>query len=57
MTPTFIDPLVGKRAGRFELVHVESGAVLASRVDAATDAKARRRAAARAHLAVERTSR
>ncbi len=43
MTPTFIDPLVGKRAGRFELVHVESGAVLASRVDAATDAKARRR--------------
>jgi uncharacterized membrane protein (UPF0127 family) len=43
MTPTFIDPLVGKRAGRFELVHVESGAVLASHVDAATDAKARHR--------------
>jgi uncharacterized membrane protein (UPF0127 family) len=43
MIPTFIDPLVAKRAGRFELVHVESGAVLASRVDAATDAKARHR--------------
>lgn len=41
--PTFLGPLVGKRAGRFELIHVESGAVLASRVEPALDSKARRR--------------
>jgi hypothetical protein len=41
--PTFLGPLVGKRAGKHELVHVESGAVLASRVDMAQDSARRRR--------------
>ena len=41
--PTFVGPLVGKRAGKHELVHVESGAVLASRVDLAQDSTGRRR--------------
>jgi len=43
MTPTFVDPLIGKRADRYELVHVESGAVLASRLETAFDARVRRR--------------
>lgn len=41
--PTFLSPLIKKKAGRFELIHVESGAVLASRVEPALDSKARRR--------------
>jgi len=43
MTPSFVEPLAGKPSGRFELVHVESGAVLASRLEAALEAGARRR--------------
>ena len=31
-TPRFLGPAAGRTSGRFELVHVESGAVLASRV-------------------------
>jgi len=41
--PTFLSALVGKLAGTHELVHVESGAVLASRVDTARDSGGRRR--------------
>jgi hypothetical protein len=41
--PVFLAPLIRKRAGKCELVHVESGAVLASRVDTALDSKSRLR--------------
>ena len=41
--PTFLGALAGKRTGKHELVHVESGAVLASRVDTARDSGSRRR--------------
>jgi len=41
--PTFLGPLVGEGAGRFELVNVPRGSVLAARVDPAFDSKTRRR--------------
>jgi hypothetical protein len=41
--PTFLDPLIGKGAGRYRLLSVERGAVLAARVEPAFDSKARRR--------------
>jgi uncharacterized membrane protein (UPF0127 family) len=41
--PTFLGPLVGKGAGRYELVNVERGSVLATRVEPAFDSATRRR--------------
>jgi len=41
--PTVLDLLAGKRGGTYEVVHAESGAVLASHVDTALDWESRRR--------------
>ncbi len=42
-TPSFLDPVSRKSSRRLELVHVESGAVLASRVAAGDEARAEKR--------------
>jgi hypothetical protein len=41
--PMFLGPLVGKGAGRYELVNAEGGSVLATHVEPAFDSKTRRR--------------
>jgi uncharacterized membrane protein (UPF0127 family) len=41
--PTFLGPLIGKSAGRYELVRTERGSVLATHVEPAFDSKTRRR--------------
>ena len=41
--PTFLEPLIGKRAGQAELVNAESGTVLTGYVEAAFDGRTRKR--------------
>jgi hypothetical protein len=41
--PTFLGPLVGKGAGRYELLNIERSSVVATRVEPAFDSKTRRR--------------